>query len=257
MRRIAPSQRLALAGLYADHIGLRTCLDGILQGRFGQAWADSDTDAEVAALEIGPFTYLGGDAGHPLADELIGQCSDFRVFLVADAAWREKITTWENSKTTEEKRYAFSHGRLDRAHLEELAARIPDEVEIGAIDLELAERIGAEVSEDLIPDIYWRSPEEFVKEGFGYCALAAGRIEGGVTSALCTNEAVGIQINTNDEQRGKGIATVLGAVLLLDCLDRGIEPHWDTGSSISYHLAEKLGYELIGEYQVLEWEPLA
>ena len=64
-----------------------------------------------------------------------------------------------------------------------------------------------------------------------------------------------ITINTNKEQRGKGIATVLSAVLLLDCLDRGIEPHWDTGSSISYHLAEKLGYELIGPYQVLEWEP--
>jgi len=107
---------------------------------------------------------------------------------------------------------------------------------------------------DLIPDLFWKSSDDFIEKGFGYCALSNGRIEAGVTSALLSNEAAGIQINTNPDQQGEGLATVLGATFLLDCLNREVEPHWDTGDPTSYHLAEKLGYQLIGAYQVLEWE---
>ncbi len=91
MIAIAPSQRMSLTNLFAHHIGLRTGLDGILQGHFGEASADSDIDPHVASLSIGPFTYLGGDAKHLSADQLIAQLAGFRVIIVADRDWHTEI----------------------------------------------------------------------------------------------------------------------------------------------------------------------
>lgn len=246
---------MSLASLFTHHIGLRTCLDGILQGHFGEASADSDLSAHVASLSIGPFTFLGGDSKHAAADQFIRQFSDFRVILVADRDWHTKITTWENSETSIAERHVFSAKGLDRKQLQSLASSVPTGFEIQAINLELAERTLSEVDEGLIPDLFWKSSADFMKKGFGYCAVSNGRIEAAVTSALLTHEAAGIQINTNPDQRGKGLATTLGAAFLLQCIERGIEPHWDTGDPTSYHLAEKLGYQSARAYQVLEWDP--
>ncbi len=255
MIEIPPSQRKTIAGLFAGHIGLRTVVNGMLQGRFGEAWADAAEGAEVACLSIGPFTCVGGDWAHPAADDLIGQWSDTRVVLVADDGWQRKVTTWEGSQTTVVERSAFSNEHLEKDHLESLAAKVPDGFAIRAIDCELAERITTEVHKNLIPDLFWTSAEDFIRQGFGYCAVANERIEAGVTSALLSNDAAGIQINTNQANRGKGLATSLGATFLLDCLERDLAPHWDSGDPTSCHIAEKLGYELVGVYPVLEWKP--
>jgi GNAT superfamily N-acetyltransferase len=230
-------------------------VDGILQGHFGEVRADLDLDAHAASLSLGPFTFLGGDCDHSFADELIGQLADFCVILVADRTWHQKITAWEGSKTDVAQRHVFSDKALDRIRLQALASEVPDGFEIRAIDSGLAGRMLAEVSENLVPDLFWKSSDDFIKRGFGYCALSNGRVEAGVTSALLIDAAAGIQINTNPGHQGKGLATALGARFLLDCLDRGIEPHWDTGDPASYHLAEKLGYQLAGAYSVLEWDP--
>ena len=124
MITVPPSQRLGLASLFAEHIGLRTCLDGVLEGHFGDARADSAKNACVACLSIGPFTFLGGDAAHPVADQLIERLSDFRVILVPDPHWQSKITAWENSETSMVERHAFSSDHLHRSHLEALASSL-------------------------------------------------------------------------------------------------------------------------------------
>ena len=121
MITIAPSQRMNLADLFANHIGLRSALDAMLQGHYGEARADSAAEPKVAALAVGPFTFLGGDSAHPVADQLVKQFTDFRVISLANSDWHEKITMWQNSETSIEKRYAFSSERLDRAHLQLLA----------------------------------------------------------------------------------------------------------------------------------------
>ena len=200
--------------------------------------------------------FFGGDATRPVADPLVEDLSDFRVILAHDERWRKKVMESANTGTSIVERHAFSHDYVDRSHLQTLAASVPDSFEVREMDLELARRIVSEVHEHLIPDFCWRSPDDFVKGGFGYCAISRGRIEAGVTSALLTSKAAAIQINTNPDQRNRGVATTLAATFLLTCIDRGILPHWDTGDSVSYHLAEKLGNRLIGSYEVLEWEPV-
>ena len=44
------------------------------------------------------------------------------------------------------------------------------------------------------------------------------------------------------DHRRKGLATVVSAALILDCLEKGKYPNWDAANSTSAKLAEKLGY---------------
>ena len=61
-----------------------------------------------------------------------------------------------------------------------------------------------------------------------------------------------IEIDTKPEYRGKGLATVCGAKLILECLERNIYPSWDAHDLRSVHLAEKLGYHLSHPYVTYE-----
>ena len=57
-----------------------------------------------------------------------------------------------------------------------------------------------------------------------------------------------MEIDTNEDYRGKGLATICGAKLILACLDRGLYPSWDAANERSVHLAGKFGYNVEGPY---------
>ena len=63
----------------------------------------------------------------------------------------------------------------------------------------------------------------------------------------------GIELNvwTHPDHRGKGLATKVCAHLILDCLDRGLIPHWDAANTISAGMAEKFGYQPTDTYRML------
>jgi hypothetical protein len=46
------------------------------------------------------------------------------------------------------------------------------------------------------------------------------------------------------------LASATGAKLILECLEKGIDPNWDAATEISAGLAKKLGYVLRDEYDV-------
>ena len=46
----------------------------------------------------------------------------------------------------------------------------------------------------------------------------------------------------------EGLATVVSAALILDCLENGKYPNWDAANTTSAKLAEKLGYEFDKAY---------
>lgn len=54
------------------------------------------------------------------------------------------------------------------------------------------------------------------------------------------------------DQRRKGLASVCGAKLILECMKRGLYPSWDAQNKGSVALAEKLGYHFSHEYVAYE-----
>ena len=78
--------------------------------------------------------------------------------------------------------------------------------------------------------------------------LRDGKVVAGASTAHCYRNGIEVEIDTDPAERRKGLATAVGAKLILSCLDDGLEPRWDAANLISVHLAEKLGYRFDREY---------
>lgn len=253
MRVITSAERRMLAPLFADHIHLRPFVDAVLQGYGGIAVANFGIDLQVAQLSLGGVTFLGGDPTHPMAGHLVQQLSGEQIIIVTSEVWRTLVDRVHSSRITPKPRVAFSTQYLELAHLHRLMEDIPIGYQITRINLELAQRIGEEVSPGLIlPDIF-ASPADFVEYGIGFCTIADERIVCGATSSARCDTAIEIQINTAETFRRQGLARAVGAALIAYCLENGLNPDWDTDADNlrSQRLAQKLGYVPEGNYDWL------
>ncbi len=57
-----------------------------------------------------------------------------------------------------------------------------------------------------------------------------------------------LKLLTDHNHRREGLATVVSAALILDCLENGKYRNWDAANTTSAKLAEKLGYEFDKAY---------
>jgi predicted GNAT family acetyltransferase len=82
--------------------------------------------------------------------------------------------------------------------------------------------------------------------------MKSGLIVAGASSYTRYNEGIEIEVDTIEEERRKGLATIVSAALILRCLDEGLYPSWDAQNMNSVRLAKKLGYEFDHEYTAYE-----
>ncbi len=94
----------------------------------------------------------------------------------------------------------------------------------------------------------------FQAEGSGAVAYRDGDIVASASSFLSMDGEVELDVSTKEEHRGKGLASACAALMLRDCMERGIAVHWDAQNDVSRHLAEKFGFEMETEYSVY-WLP--
>jgi predicted GNAT family acetyltransferase len=88
--------------------------------------------------------------------------------------------------------------------------------------------------------------------GRGFVVMRDGRIVSGASSYSRYREGIEIEVNTLKEERHKGLAGAVCAVLILSCLDEGLYPRWDAANLLSVRLTEKLGYKFSHEYICFE-----
>jgi len=97
---------------------------------------------------------------------------------------------------------------------------------------------------------HFGSKEGFLTRGHGFAVLKNGTIVSAASSYTAYREGIEIEIDTIEEERRKGLASAVGATLILDCLDAGLYPSWDAANPESVRLAEKLGYTFSHAYDV-------
>jgi hypothetical protein len=243
IRSIAPAERCTLAPLFTDYRHLRPDVDAVLQGYCGTAIANADSAFQVAQLSLSGLTFFGGDPTHPVARHFVEQLAGEQIIFVASEAWRALVYHVHGPRIVPQPRIAFSAKGLELAHLHRLMGSIPAGYQITRVDLELAQRLGREVSAGLLLPEVWGTPADFVARGIGFCALAGERMVCGAVSAARCDTAIEIQINTLPSCRRLGLATVVGATLVAHCLEHGLEPDWDTDTDNlpSQRLAQRLG----------------
>ncbi len=100
---------------------------------------------------------------------------------------------------------------------------------------------------------FWASDEDFVRKGFGYCAMTEDTIASWCLTVFASRDQRELAVGTAADQRGKGLATAVAAASVEHCLSNGFQPHWHCldENTASWKVAEKIGFSDPVPYQVV------
>ena len=254
---IPSAQRLGFASLFEAVRPMRTCIDSVLEGRCGSLIVDTAAESGTAWILAPPFWLAAGPCDSAAARSLAETIEQFGGVVVADEDWLAAIEARCPDRTDRVSRTSFETSGLDRARLQGLATpRLPG-LEVVRLDAELLSAACARISPDLLFSTSFGSAAAFERDGIGFCVLSDAQLVAAAASAFVSANAIEVQVNTRPDQRGRGLATLASAALLVSCLDNGLRPNWDTGNPVSQRLAERLGYTPLPAYEMLEVAPRA
>ncbi|OSX87095.1 hypothetical protein BTJ44_02772 [Bacillus mycoides] len=214
-----------------------------LQGHMGNAWVNDLENPTVAQITVGIFTFYAGDPNAKETEELLRNIPERILVIVNSDQWKKRLETFHERKIDKFLRYKFKRNTevFNRSKLQSFITALPKGYELRKIDEHIANNPTLHnVSEDFTSQ--FRSIDDYVNRGIGYSILYNGEVVCGASSYSIYNDGIEIEVATDLDHRRKGLATVVCATLILDCLEKGRYPNWDAANSTSVKLAEKLGY---------------
>ncbi len=209
----------------------------------------TDLDSPTSAMAyVGCFAFY---AGVPNKELVMAKPKGFVIMTPQNKEWESCIETCfpAAKKVT---RYAIKkHTQFDFPFLRSLVKKLPEGYVLKEIDNETYNLcLTDSVTRDFVSS--FESKEKYLEIGRGMVVMKSGQIVSGASSYTRYNEGIEIEVDTVEEERRKGLATIASAALILRCLDEGLYPSWDAQNMNSVHLAEKLGYEFDHEYTAYE-----
>lgn len=97
----------------------------------------------------------------------------------------------------------------------------------------------------------FKSFSEYQQYGMGFLLLKDGKPVSGASSYLVSRSGFTIQVQTKEEEQGKGYAFYVCRALISYALKEGKYPDWDADNETSARLAQRLGYNLEKSYPVM------
>jgi len=226
-----------------------SCLDGTM----GHLYVTPDADNPRSAMAIlGSFCFFAGTPDRALVSYKPDWCTqDFIMMIAEDPAWYPVIEDVYGERAWRITRYAIKKEPdvFDRSHLQTLADAVSQDsgYTFRFIDKSLYHRcLDAGWSRDFV--LQFETWERFRDLGLGVLAMYGDEPVAGASSYTRYRDGIEIEVDTCEDHRRRGLATVCAARLILACLDRGLYPSWDAHTMISVALAEKLGYHMDHPY---------
>lgn len=220
------------------------------EGFLVEGYVDNLGNPQVIMLTYQDIVMLDGEYSAENADALINQIPVHKGILHTSPEWMKKMEKNLGSKVIAMTRFAMDLPNFDPKHLETLRNNLPAEYELCTIDRKLAGDIISENRHLTCDHVsQFGGVEAFLKHGFGFCILRDGKIVSLASTYAISRHGIEIQVNTLENECGRGLATAISAALLLESLMRGLVPHWDAANLASVKIAEKLGYGKATEYQ--------
>lgn len=221
-----------------------TLIASCLQGVMGQAYVAGD----AAAAYLGDLSFYAGSPSEELLRFKPNPESKFVIMVPGSEAWEPLLEEIYGEKAKKVTRYAIRKDTVfDRAHLEEIKARLPEGYTIELLGEDVYSYCREnEWCRDWVSQ--FKSYEDFHRRGLGMVVKKDRVPVSGASSYSVYNGGIEIQIDTHTDYRRQGLAAAAAAGLILECLDRGLYPSWDAANLWSVVLAEKLGYRFDHEY---------
>lgn len=155
----------------------------------------------------------------------------------------EKVAAYFRRKESVEEhpRYRF---HLQEKELSE--DELPLGYELREVDAELL----AKISGNIVPASFWRSDEDFLEKGKGYCVMYGDEVASVAFSAAISSEQVDIGIETAEAHRRKGLALIAAKKMVAYVKSIDKEPVWDcnVANEGSRRTAENVGFEIMAEH---------
>lgn len=200
----------------------------------------------------GGFAFYAGTPSEELLRFKPNPESKFVIMVPRGEVWEPLLEEIYRNKAKKVTRYAIRKDTVfDRAHLEKIKARLPE-----GCTMEL---LGEDVYSYCKENEWCRdwvsqfdSYKDFYRRGLGMVVKKDGIPISGASSYSVYRGGMEIQVDTHRDHRRRGLAAVVAAGLILECLNQGIYPSWDAANRWSVALAEKLGYTFDHEYTAYE-----
>lgn len=253
--KLKPSAVSGIAPLFAGWE--ESLIWSCLQGCMGDAWADNVREPKSARIILGDFCYLSGKANPEMVKEKPEERkSDFIIMVPSRRGcedWADEIERIYGEGCKRVERYAMKKepGIFSREHLTEITERIPAGYEVRLIDEEIF-RQAREISWAVDFTAQFADYEDYRNRGLGVAVLKDGALVSGASSYSVYKGGIEVEIATQKDCRRKGLASVCGARLVLECMERNLYPSWDAQNKWSVALAEKLGYHFERAYPAYE-----
>ena len=129
--------------------------------------------------------------------------------------------------------YTLDVSQTDKVAALEALMVPPPGYGIRAVDAGILDSTGIAHADDVRNEILrqWRSLDDFLSRGFGYCLLGDNTITTWCLAEYPAGEEISIGVETVEEYRRRGHATVASAAMIRECIRRGITPYWDLWAS--------------------------
>jgi GNAT superfamily N-acetyltransferase len=221
-----------------------TLIWSVLQGHMGYAITDDEQNPTSAQVVLGDFCFF---AGRP--DEALARKAGTQELIPQNDAWCAAIERAWGDQVQRRLRYAIKKEPdvFRRDTLQYYVNSLPKEFELRLFDADIYHQSFTEHwSHDFCAN--YHDCGDFLRRGTGVAVLHDGVLVSGASSYSVYDGGFEIEIDTKPEYRQRGLATVCGARLILEALDRGLYPSWDAFDLRSVALAEKLGYQADAPY---------
>ena len=232
----------------------------------GKVFVDNINAPKTALIWVlGNAFYFIGDSGNneflgslnqfidttiaPLSRDLVSPNSQFETLIYRND-WQQVLDKlFSNRKLTKNSAtdcdYMFTFNKEHYLSSKKKQITMPDGYVIKII---CNDTIAADTSQILREDIldFWESVDKFLQIRFGYCVIKNNSAVAICFSAYVHEHYHEIAIRTYvQEERRKGLATMVGRAYLDDCIENGLIPAWSTQhtNTVSHAVAEKLGLE--------------
>lgn len=223
----------------------------VLQGIAGQIWCDKELQPAYGICTYGDFAFAAGVPEADICQEAFVEIPRGKelIWVPLTEEWSRKLADCQELKAG--LRYAVTKKKdqFDKVLLQRYIDGLKPEYRISPITYKIAEQV---LKEDWSRDFCanYQSIEDYLEHGEGYVILDGEKVIAGASSYSYYDKGIEIEIATHPNYRRQGLATIVGARLVLGCVEKGLYPSWDAANWESVKTSRKLGYEFLNEYTV-------
>ena len=227
-------------------------LNSELKGEIGECYVDNIGDTKTAIVVIGNEACFGYFGGTPNKEMLLAFKNRDMIYVPNTEEWYDSMKKQFSSSGREFSRYAMKpNKKFEKNYFLEILRTIPKDIEIVKINSTIYNEILALTwARDLVGS--YKNFSDFDMNAVGYILKLDGKIISGASTYIHLIKGIEIEVDTHPDYRNKGLAKLVSAKLILDCLENKLYPSWDAHNEISYKLAKSLNYDLDFEYKAFE-----